>query len=120
MIIGTEFFNRHVRAIRCMEGILETTRGPVHILGRNKPSVDADDTGVSTLKPQREPKQVNNNADPTRSAIHASQTNTIHQMTQNSVFVRCQLHGLVHTEPKHSVFVIHLLRLTNGIHEIDQ
>ena len=40
-------------------------------------------------------------------------------MTQVPVLVRCQLPGLVHTEPKHSVFVNHRLRLTNGIHEID-
>lgn len=32
MIIGTEFLNRNVRAISCIEGIVETTSGTVRIL----------------------------------------------------------------------------------------
>lgn len=36
MIIGTEFLNRHGRAISCMEGVVETTRETVRILGRHR------------------------------------------------------------------------------------
>lgn len=40
-------------------------------------------------------------------------------MTQVLVLVLFQLPGLFHMEPKHAVFVNHLLKLTKGIREID-
>lgn len=41
MIVGTEFPDRHGHAIHCIEGNVETTRGTVPILARNKATVDA-------------------------------------------------------------------------------
>lgn len=89
------------------------------ILGRNKPSFNGEETDLSPPKPQGEAKQVNHKAYVTRSAINAPQTITIPPMAQAPVFLRFQLPDLVHTEPKHSVFVNHLLRPTKRIHEID-
>lgn len=58
-------------------------------------------------------------ADLTRSAIRAEQTITVSHMTRVPMMVSFLLPGLFHTEPKHSIFVNHLLRLTNGLQEID-
>lgn len=51
MIISTEFLDRHICAISCMEGIFESSRGVVRILGRNKAIVDANEAKDSTPKP---------------------------------------------------------------------
>lgn len=51
MIICTEFLDSDVRVIRCMEGIDETTRGTVHILGRDKAIVYSAEAKVE--RPQK-------------------------------------------------------------------
>lgn len=46
MIIGTEFLDHYLCAIRCMEGVVETTSETVRILGRNRPTFDAAEAYV--------------------------------------------------------------------------
>lgn len=73
MIIGTEFLDRHVGAIHCMEGIVETIRGTVRILGRYQTTVEAAEANSSTPKqPIGKPTEPDK-ADLTRSAIRAAQ-----------------------------------------------
>lgn len=101
-----------------MEGIVDTSRGTVRILCRNKATVDAAEADVSTPK-----RPVDKPTDPekatlTRSEINAAQMIHVLPMTQVQVMDRCLLPGLVHTEQKHAIFVKRRLRLTNCIQQI--
>lgn len=64
MIIGTELLDRKVRAINCIEGILETTLSTIRILGRNKAAVDTTEAEVATPK-----QRVDKTTDPHKAAI---------------------------------------------------
>lgn len=73
MIIGTEFLGSHVGAIHCMEGIVETIRGTVRILGRYQNTADTVEADSSTPKqPVGKPTEPDK-ADLTRIAIREAQ-----------------------------------------------
>lgn len=46
MITGTEVLELHVRSIRCVEGVVNITRGIVCILGLNSPTIDTFEANV--------------------------------------------------------------------------
>lgn len=50
MSIGTDFLDRHIRAIRCIVGIFETTLCTVRIIGRNKATIYDEKVHVATPK----------------------------------------------------------------------
>lgn len=54
MIIGTEVLDRHVRCTLSMDGIVETTRGTVRIICRNKATIVAGEDDVENPKPPSE------------------------------------------------------------------
>lgn len=119
MIIGTEFLERHFLAIRCMAGIVETTWGTVCILGRNNSTIYAAETDVEQPKPSSE-----HHPDPDieafpRRYIRSLKTVRVPPMTQVPVLVRFQLHRVVHNDQNQTIFVNHILKLTNNIDEID-
>lgn len=64
MIIGTEFLDRHVPAVLCTEGTVETTLGTFRILEHNKANLKATKVESSTPK-----QHVNKTKDPDKSAI---------------------------------------------------
>lgn len=78
MIIGTNFLDLHVRAIRCMDGIFEMAQGAVHIIVRKKAHVDAAETEVSTPKASDNKTTEHDNSSLTRCPIKASQKGIIH------------------------------------------
>lgn len=81
MIISTEFLDSHVRPINCIEAIIETTWETVHILGRNKETVETSEAEVSTPK-QSVNKTTDNDKDAaTRSAIEEAQEIHVHDDT---------------------------------------
>lgn len=51
LVIGTEFLDRHVSAIRCMEGAFETIGGTVRTFCQNRPTVDAVEADVDKPRP---------------------------------------------------------------------
>lgn len=118
MIIGTNFVDRHVRVIRCVEGIVETIGISVHILGSHRATANSAEAAVDKTKPMDGTPADPETGNLSRSSIRAIQTIRMPPMTQVPVFVRFQLPGLVNTEPKHAVFVNNLLKITNSMHKI--
>lgn len=110
MIIETEFLDLHVRSIYCMEASVETTRGTVRILSRNKQTVEEGDVDVDT------PKQIiNTPPDPTnesssRSENRSSQTILDAPLNRVPVLFLFHLPFHVHTDSKHVVFVNRCLK----------
>lgn len=102
-----------------MEGIVETTRVTVRILGWNNLTVDAAEADVDEPRPSSEKPLDPENEALSWSSIRAAQTICLPTTTQVLVLVRFHLPGLLHTEPKYAVFVKPHLKFTNSIHEID-
>lgn len=42
LIISTSFMGQHVKAILCMDGVVQKVRGSIKILGRNKATISAE------------------------------------------------------------------------------
>lgn len=117
LIIGTSFLDSKVKAIRCMKCLVQTSCGSIRILVRNKATMNAEEVQVEqSPSPEREDTE---KSQETRTALRYCQTIHFPQMTQVLVMVRCNLRGLIHTEPKQSVFINHRLKLDNGVHEVD-
>lgn len=116
MIIGIESLDCHGREMRCLQRPVEKTRGTVRILGRNKATVKVAKTDVNASRPPN-PKI----PDPVKEALSRSSTRTtqkicVPSITLVPVLVRYHLRELVNTDPKHSLFFNHRLKITNGIH----
>lgn len=97
-MIIIEFLDLYVLTISYTEGILQTTRYTVRILGRKKAFVHEPEEDVSTPKqPVNNPKY-SYKATFTRRATRAAHTFHVPPITQVHVIVRCLFPGLVHTE----------------------
>lgn len=109
LIIGTSFMDQHV------DGVVEKVCGSIRILGRNKVTMRIEEVEVDKVQ---SPKTVHGDgANGTRTPLRSLQTIHVPPMTQFTVMVRCNLSGMVHKEPKHSVFVNHRLNITNRVHK---
>lgn len=96
---------------------METARGSIRILGRNKATMSSEEVEIEKSKVAKQ-RQTEEKSD-TRTALRACQAIHVPPMTQFLVIVRFKLPRLVYTEHKHSVFVNHHLTNQNGVHEVD-
>lgn len=74
MLIGFESLDGHVRAVECMQGIFETTRGTVRIYGFNEPTVDCVEPGVDKQIPPSDKSLDPEKEALSRSSIRANET----------------------------------------------
>lgn len=108
MIFGIDFLDSHVRAISCMEVIVEMTPGTVCILHRNKATVDPTEAEVSTPIKRVDKTTYFDKAAVTRSAIQSEQMIHVSPMTQVPLMVRSLLPRLLHTERKNAIQLTHV------------
>lgn len=74
MILGNELTDRHVRAIRFMDGTVETTNETVRIIGRNKATIDLVEAHVNKPKPLSEQYPDSEKDSLSRNSIRDAQT----------------------------------------------
>ena len=112
VLVGTTFLFRFVKAIRCIDGTVELTRGTIPILGHNKFSTTDEPSADDDMIPECEPLP------PTRTRIRIFKPLTIPPMSQAYVRVITGVDGTIHIEPKNSLFPRTGLRVANGTHEV--
>ena len=119
IILGTQFANRHVDAIRCIKGRVEFTRDSVPIIGHGnaeKPWTERD-----ALIRQRELLQAD--ADSHDESVVLTRIRLVKPIhipafTQCKAHVTTLMQGLIVTEPKHSVAEKYGVRVMNSVHEV--
>ena len=119
VFLGTHFLDQHVDAIKCSQRVLYLTRSIVPILGVGKAGTphrgqQAPDITVPEPKMnRRDPKKP-----PTSARIRLCRLLRLPPFTQVKANVVTQSGGLVHTEPRHSVYQEYQVRASNGVHEV--
>lgn len=82
-----------------MDGAVEKVRGSIRIEGPNKATMSSGEVEVDMQQDAWKAQDKHNTE--TRTSLTAFETIHVPLVTQIPVMVRCNLSGLVHTEPKH-------------------
>ena len=120
VLLGTQFLDYHVEAIRCKERTLYLTRSIIPILGvgdataplqeppasRRTPAANSESKPIGTVKPPKD------------ASIRLCKSLRLPPFTQVKAQVITQSGGLVHTEPRPSVYQQYQVRGINGVHEV--
>ena len=120
VLLGTHFLDQHVDAIKCRQRFLYLTRSIVPILGVGKAGTPyqgqraPENTAPEPEMNRRDPKKP-----PKSSRIRLCRPLRLPPFTQVKANVVTQSGGLVHTEPRHSVYQKYQVRAINGVHEVN-
>lgn len=115
MLVGTHFTNRHVDAIWCRLGRIQFTRATLPILGRGTKAEPwnpekSDDPALRPPPPTDESASL--------TGIRLARPVSIAPYTQVKAYVTTNMGGIIVTEPKHSLFQRHKVRIMNGVHDV--
>ena len=119
IILGTQFANRHVDAIRCIRGRVEFTRDSVPIIGHGnaeKPWTERDAHICQRELLRKEAES--HDASVVLTRIRLAKSIHIPAFTQFKAHVTTLMQGLIVTEPKHSVAEKDGVRVMNSVHEV--
>lgn len=95
MIIGAEFLDGQICAMRCMNVVVETIRGTVCILGQNRPPFDAAEADFHKASaPDDKPPDPETEA-LSLSYIMAAKTIRVLPITEIPVLIRCEIPCIV-------------------------
>jgi len=121
VLLGTQFANRHIEAIRCIKGEIEFTRDTLPIIGRGsrvKPwQVDGERAKeIPTLAGGQPAKDGDDTEQLTK--IRLVRPIVLKPYTQHRVQVSTLLQGVIVTEPKNEVMRRFGCRVMNSVHEV--
>lgn len=119
-IICTEWPDRDVQEVRCMEWIVEKTLWDIQILVPNCTAIEAAKNDLNKLPKQGEKQTYPEQTTLTQNAFGAIQTVHVLPMTKITVLLRLIHPCLLPTRVKHAIFLNHRLRHPNSTHEINQ
>ena len=121
VVLGTQFMNRHIDAIRCIAGRIDFTGDTLPIIGRgdrDKPWNESNARIVErvTLANGQKAKL----GDESSKLTHIRLARAVHlpPYTQCKAHALTLLEGLIVTEPKHSVVERYGVRVMNSVHEV--
>ena len=121
VLLGTQFTNRHVDAIRCIRGRIDFTRDSLPIIGRGDRSQPWREDGVRIAERTKlasgEEVTVGDESH-TLTRIRLCRPCLIPPFTQKKAQVITLLQGLIVTEPKQSVSEKYGVRVMNSVHEV--
>ena len=119
VLLCTHFLNQHVDAIKCKQRVLYLKRSIVPILSVGKAATPQqeqpalDNTASEPEINHRQPKKP-----PASSRIRLCRPLRSPPFTQVKEQVITQSEGLVHTEPRHSMYQEYQVRAINGVHKV--
>ena len=120
VLVGTQFLNEHVRAIRCIEQRIEFTQDTIPILGsgsRHTPWRDLRQRLAARVHLTSDDNQADDNTVTTVSRIRLTRAITLAPMSQTKAQVTTQLEGLIITEPKGDLATKRKVRVMNSVHD---
>ena len=120
VVLGTQFTNRHVDAIRCIRGKVEFTRDTLPIIGHgaiDDPWSDSKARYVETGSKHKD-EAAEHDESHLLTRIRLAKPLLIPAHTQKKALATTLLEGVIVTEPKHSVMQRYGVRVMNSVHEV--
>jgi len=121
VILGTQFTNRHVDAIRCMLGRVDLVHDSIPIVGRGdgaKPWQQAGAHIEERVQMKDGTKVKLGDSSSTLTQIRLVKPLFVPAFTQCKASVSTLMKGVIVTEPKHSVVDRYGVRVMNSVHDV--